>query len=187
MLCLSEADRRAALELARKAIREAVLHRGLPEVIPSEGVFSEQCGVFVTLHVQGRLQGCIGVTEPSEPLGPAIVRCAVSAALEDARFTPLKESQLEELNVEISLLSALTPILPEAIEIGRHGLLVVNHAQRGLLLPKVATEHRLTREQFLEETCRKAGLPRCAWKDAETRIFGFTCEAFADDSPTPKV
>ena len=77
MLCLSEADRRAALELARKAIREAVLHRGLPEVIPSEGVFSEQCGVFVTLHVQGRLQGCIGVTEPSEPLGPAIVRCAV--------------------------------------------------------------------------------------------------------------
>ena len=187
MLCLSEADQRVALGLARKAIREALLHRGLPEVIPSEGVFSERCGVFVTLHVEGRLQGCIGVTEPSEPLGPAIVRCAVSAALEDPRFTPLKEAQLEKLKVEISLLSALTPILPEAIEIGRHGLLVVNHAQRGLLLPKVATEHRLTREQFLEETCRKAGLPRWAWKDAETRIFGFTCEVFADDSSTPKV
>ena len=118
------------------------MHRGLPDVIPSEGVFSERCGVFVTLHVQGRLQGCIGVTEPNEPLGEAIVRCAVAAALEDPRFAPLRESQLEELNVEISLLSALAPILPEAIEIGRHGLLVVNHAQRGLLLPKVAMEHR---------------------------------------------
>ena len=183
MLCPSDADRRAALELARKAIRDAVLHRELPEVLPSEGVFSERRGVFVTLHVKGRLQGCIGVTEPSEPLGQAIVRCAVSAALEDPRFAPLKESQLEELQVEISLLSVLAPILPEAIEIGRHGLLVVNHGQRGLLLPKVATEHRLTREQFLEETCRKAGLPREAWKDAETRILGFTCEVFSDDSP----
>ena len=186
MLCLSEADRRAALELARKAIREAVLHREPPGVVPAEGMFSERCGVFVTLHVRGQLQGCIGVTEPSERLGEAIVRCAVSAALEDPRFAPLKESELEELHVEISLLSALEPILPEAIEIGRHGLLVVNHRQRGLLLPKVATEHRLTREQFLEETCRKAGLPRGAWKDTETRVFGFTCEVFSDDSPVAK-
>jgi uncharacterized protein (TIGR00296 family) len=107
--------------------------------------------------------------------------------LEDPRFAPLKDSQLEELSVEISLLSLLAPILPEAIEIGRHGLLVVNHAQRGLLLPKVATEHRFTREQFLEETCRKAGLPREAWKHAETRILGFTCEVFSDDLPARKV
>jgi uncharacterized protein len=177
---LSEKDQRAALELARKAIGEAVLRRGLPEVIPREGVFSERHGVFVTLHVRGRLQGCIGVTEPSESLGEAIVRCAVSAALEDPRFTPMKEDQLGEMSIEISLLSPLQPILPEAIEIGRHGLFIVNHAQRGLLLPKVASEHRLTCEQFLEETCRKAGLAREAWKDAETRIFGFTCEVFSD-------
>lgn len=177
---LSEKDQRAALELARQAIREAVLRRKLPEVIPREGVFSERRGVFVTLHVRGRLQGCIGVTEPSESLGEGIVRCAVGAALEDPRFTPLKEDRLEEMSIEISLLSPLEPILPEAIEIGRHGLFIVHHAQRGLLLPKVATEHQLTREQFLEETCRKAGLPRDAWKDAETRIFGFTCEVFSD-------
>jgi uncharacterized protein (TIGR00296 family) len=99
----------------------------------------------------------------------------------------MKEPQLEEMSVEISLLSALDPILTEAIEIGRHGLLVVNHAQRGLLLPKVATEHGLTREQFLEETCRKAGLPRQAWKDAETQIFGFTCEVFSDSPVSGKI
>lgn len=171
------------VELARKAIREAVLCRKLPGGIPRDSIFSERCGVFVTLRVRGHLQGCIGVTETSETLGEAIVRCAISAALEDPRFAPLQESQLEELSLEISLLSPLQPILPEAVEIGRHGLLIVNHAQRGLLLPKVAIEHRLTREQFLEETCRKAGLPREAWKDPETHIFGFTCEVCSDDSP----
>jgi len=174
------------LQLARKAIRGAVLHRRLPNTIPREGVFSERRGVFVTLHVRGRLQGCIGVTEPNESVGEAVVRCAVSAALEDPRFAPMKEPQLEEMSVEISLLSALDPILPEAIEIGCHGLLVVNHAQRGLLLPTVATEHGLTREQFLEETCRKAGLPRQSWKDAETQIFGFTCEVFSDTPASGK-
>lgn len=186
MLCLSEGDRREALELARRAIREAVVSRKLPDSIPGQGVFSERCGVFVTLHVGSRLRGCIGVTEPSEPLGEALVRCAVSAALEDPRFTPLKESHLEELSIEISLLSRLKPISPEAIEIGRHGVLVVHHAHRGLLLPKVATEHHLTLDQFLEETCAKAGLPRGAWKDAETRIFGFTCEVFSDDTLAAK-
>ena len=181
MPCLSEADQQALVELARKAIREAVLQRKLPDAIASGGVFSERRGVFVTLHVRGRLQGCIGVTEPNESLGEAVVRCAVSAALEDPRFSPMKEPQLDEMSIEISLLSPLEPILPEAIEIGRHGLLVVNHAQRGLLLPKVATEHGLTREQFLEETCRKAGLPRDAWKDPETELFGFICEVFSDN------
>jgi AmmeMemoRadiSam system protein A len=175
------------LELARKAIREAVLHRRLPDAIPRDGVLSERRGVFVTLHVRGRLQGCIGVTEPDEPLGEAVVRCAVSAALEDPRFSPMKEPQLEEMSIEISLLSSLDPILPEAIETGRHGLLVVNHAQRGVLLPKVATEHGLTCEQFIEETCRKAGLPRQAWKDPETRLFGFTCEVFSDTAASGKI
>lgn len=184
---LSEADQQALLELARKAIRQAVLHRKLADVIPREEVLSDRRGVFVTLHVRGRLQGCIGVTEPNESLGDAVVRCAVSAALEDPRFTPMKEPQLEEMSIEISLLSPLEPILPEAIEIGRHGLLVVNHAQRGLLLPKVATEHGLTREQFIEETCHKAGLPRGAWKDSETRIFGFTCEVFSDTPASGRI
>lgn len=187
MPSLSEADRRAALELARKAVVEAVSRHRLPDLIPREGLFSERCGVFVTLQVRGRLQGCIGLTDPRELLGEAIVRCSASAALEDPRFAPMKEAQLQDLSVEISLLSPLEPILPEAIEIGRHGLLVVFHAQRGLLLPQVAIEHRFTREQFLEETCRKAGLWRGAWKDTETHIFGFTCEVFSESSLVKRI
>jgi AmmeMemoRadiSam system protein A len=182
MSSLSEADRRAALHLARTAVVDAVSHRKLPDVFPSEGVFAERRGVFVTLHVAKHLQGCIGLIEASEPLGEAIVRCAASAALEDPRFAPMMPEQLAELSIEISLLSHVQPIAPESIEIGRHGLLVRLHAQRGLLLPQVAIEHRLTRQQFLEETCRKAGLPREAWRDPEARLFGFTCEVFSEDS-----
>ncbi len=180
MPSLSEADQRAALHLARTAVVEAVSHRKLPEVFPREGVFAERRGVFVTLHVRDRLQGCIGVIEAKEPLGEAIIRCAASAALEDPRFAPMRAGQLAELTIEISLLSAMERIEPEAVKIGHHGLFVQLHAQRGLLLPQVAIEHRLTREEFLGETCRKAGLPREAWRDPEVQLFGFNCEVFSD-------
>jgi AmmeMemoRadiSam system protein A len=182
MPSLSEAERRAALQLARTAVVEAVAHRKLPDAAPLEGFLKERRSVFVTLRVCNRLQGCIGVIEANEPLGEAIIRCAASAALEDPRFAPMKPEQLDELSIEISLLSPLESIAPESIEIGRHGLLVRLHTQRGLLLPQVAIEHRLTREQFLEETCRKAGLPRETWRDPEARLFGFTCEVFSEGS-----
>ena len=182
MPSLSEADQRAALQLARTAVVEAVSHRKLPDMFPREGVIAERRGVFVTLHVRNRLQGCIGVIEAKEPLGEAIIRCAASAALEDPRFAPMKPDQLAELTIEISLLSAIEPIAPEAVTIGLHGLFVELQAKRGLLLPQVAIEHQLTREQFLEETCRKAGLPREAWRDPEAHLFGFTCEVISESS-----
>jgi AmmeMemoRadiSam system protein A len=181
MPSLSEAEKSSALILARTAVVEAVNHRKLPGQIPHDGVFAERRGVFVTLHVRGRLQGCIGVVEPDEPLGDAIVRCAASAALEDPRFAPVRAEQLAELTIEISLLSPPARISAEAIELGRHGLLIVLRSRRGLLLPQVAIEHHLTREQFLEETCRKAGLQREEWRDPEAHFFGFTCEVFSDE------
>jgi AmmeMemoRadiSam system protein A len=177
---LSEAERREALQLARTAVVEAVSHRRLPEDLPRAGLFSERRGVFVTLHLGKRLQGCIGVIEAKEPLGEAIARCAVSAALEDPRFAPLKPDQLADLNIEISLLSPIERIAPESIELGRHGLLVRLQAHCGLLLPQVAREHHLTRDQFLGETCRKAGLSRESWRDPEAQIFGFTCDVFGE-------
>ena len=181
MQSLSEAERHSALQLARTAVVETVLRRKLPSLVPHDGIFAERLGVFVTLHVRGRLQGCIGVVEPDEPLGGAIVRCAASAALEDPRFAPMREEQLSDLSIEISLLSTPARISVEGIELGRHGLLVVFQGRRGLLLPQVAIEHHLTREQFLEETCRKAGLLREAWRDPEAHLFGFTCEVFSDE------
>lgn len=180
MPSLSDDDRRALLFLAHEAITQAVSQRQFPAQIPGHGAFAEKQGVFVTVHVRGRLRGCIGVVEPDHPLGESIVRCAASAAVQDPRFSPVQTDELADLQVEISLLSAPFRIRPEEIEIGRHGLLVVRRQQRGLLLPQVATDHRLTPEQFLAETCRKAQLPPGAWRAPDAQIFGFTCEVFSE-------
>lgn len=176
MPSLSEADRKSILELARKAVTEAVSRKRLLEEIPRTGLFAERCGVFVTLHMGGRLRGCIGVIEAKENLGESIARSAVSAALEDPRFTPMQAEELRDLEIEVSLLSTMERIQPEQIEIGRHGLLVEQGLHRGLLLPQVAVEHTLDREQFLKEVCHKAGLAGDAWKAPETQIYAFTCE-----------
>jgi AmmeMemoRadiSam system protein A len=177
---LSEIDGQSLLGLARKAVVEAVTRKKLPDTIPQEGIFGERRGVFVTLHAHGELRGCIGTTESDEPLGEATVRCAASAALHDPRFPAMRCEELGALSIEISVLSPLTPIRPQEIEIGRHGLVVSDENHRGLLLPQVAPEHGLNREQFLAETCRKAKLPRDAWQWSSTRIQGFTCEVFSD-------
>jgi len=176
MPSLSEAERRAILELAREAIREAVHQDRLTQSIPENEIFKRRCGVFVSLHVQGRLRGCIGDVDAHEPLGTSIVRSAAGAALEDPRFSRMRPDELAELEIEVSLLSGLQRIQPEEIEIGRHGLVVEQGSRRGLLLPQVALEHHLDRERFLEETCLKAGLDRGAWKEADTKIYGFSCE-----------
>jgi AmmeMemoRadiSam system protein A len=176
MQCLSEADRKSILELARQAAVEAVCRKRLVDEIPKTELFEQRCGVFVTLHTRGRLRGCIGVIEGKDRLGDSIVRCAASAALEDPRFSPMEPEELQDLKLEVSLLSTMQLIRPEEIEIGKHGLLVEQGIRRGLLLPQVAVEHHLEREQFLRETCHKAGLGAEAWRVPDTRIYAFTCE-----------
>jgi uncharacterized protein (TIGR00296 family) len=88
----------------------------------------------------------------------------------------MRTEEVAESEIEVSLLSPLQRILPEEIEVGKHGLVVEQGTRRGLLLPQVAVEHHLDRERFLEETCHKAGFSRDAWKHPETAIYGFTCE-----------
>jgi AmmeMemoRadiSam system protein A len=183
MLSPSEADRYTILKFARQVVVEAVTLGRLPEHVPTDGIFAERRGVFVTLRNNGRLRGCIGVVEAETSLGDSVARCAAGAALQDPRFAPMRVADLNRLQVEISLLSQPEPINISAIEIGRHGLIVVSGDRRGLLLPQVAVEHRLDREQFLSETCRKAHLLRDAWRDVRTQILGFTCEVFSDAEP----
>ncbi len=173
---LSEDERSATLALARQALREAVCHDRLLATLPVEGVFAMRCGVFVTLHVRGKLRGCIGVIDGREPLGKSIVHCTASAALQDPRFPRMQPEEMAEAEIELSLLSPLQRILPEEIEIGRHGLVVERGMRRGLLLPQVAMEHHLDREQFLGETCHKAGLAPDEWKNPETKLYAFSCE-----------
>lgn len=176
----SEAERQALLSLARGAIVSA-FRAEPPASSPNEpACFSLRRGVFVTIHVAGKLRGCIGVIEGRETLRDSIIHCARSAAFSDQRFAKLRPDEVDRLEIEISVLSEIFPITAQEIRVGKHGLLVASGEKHGLLLPQVAVEHHLSAEQFLEETCRKAGLPRSAWQDAETKLLGFTCEIFHD-------
>jgi AmmeMemoRadiSam system protein A len=186
MLSLSEEDRLAILAVARQGVLHAVLHGQPAGSFPETGVFAERCGLFVTLHVRGKLRGCIGMIEARATLGENLVRCAADAALHDPRFAPMRAEEIEGLHLEVSVLSPLFPLRPEEVQIGRHGLLVERGMCRGLLLPQVATEHRLSREQFLAETCYKAGLPRDAWRDAQTKLEGFECIIIGETRNSPE-
>ncbi len=179
MLSLSEEDRRAILEVACQGVRHAVCNGTALFNFPNTGIFGEPCGLFVTLHAGKKLRGCIGMLDGRATLGENLVRCAADAALHDPRFSRLRPEELGELELEVSLLSTMEAIRPEEVEIGKHGLLVELGTRRGLLLPQVAVEHHLSREEFLGETCAKAGLPREAWKYNGTMLYGFECEIIA--------
>jgi AmmeMemoRadiSam system protein A len=185
MFRLSNDDCRALLDLARKAISTAVIEKQILDIPPYSAALAHPEGAFVTLRRNGKLRGCVGQVESPGPLADTVARAAISAALHDSRFPEVQADELEKLEIEISVLSIPEPILPEAIVIGRHGLLVVNGEKQGLLLPQVAGERKWSAERFLEETCAKADLPPGAWREASTRILAFTAEVFSEAGLRP--
>jgi AmmeMemoRadiSam system protein A len=177
---LSNDDRRALLDLARRAIAVAVIDKQILDMPPYRAALRHPAGAFVTLHRDGKLRGCVGQVESPGPLVETVARAAISAALHDSRFPEVEPDEVDGLDIEISVLSVPEPILPEAIVIGLHGLLVVKGQKRGLLLPQVASDRNWSVQTFLEETCVKAGLPPEAWREASTRILAFTAEVFSE-------
>lgn len=180
MSLLGNREKQVLLEVARRAVTVAAERREFLEVLPEEPSLTQCGGAFVTLLHRGRLRGCIGQITPRQSLVRSVVFSARAAALEDPRFPPVRPDELAELEIELSVLSLLEEIAPERIEAGKHGLMVSRGAQRGLLLPQVATQFRWTAERFLAETCVKAGFERDAWKDPGTRIHAFTAEVFSE-------
>ncbi len=189
--------RRTLLRIAHEAILSILEHRPFPAEPPLLTRLSEPRGVFTTLYLRGdrlpndhgdrhrQLRGCVGYAMPIAPLYRAVAETARAAAFEDSRFLPVTKEEASRLEVSLSVLSPLFPIHPDAVEVGRHGLLISDGARRGLLLPQVPVENVWDRETFLEQTCRKAGLPPDAWRKHAT-IEAFTAEVFSDaDTEVP--
>jgi uncharacterized protein len=177
----SPEQRRILLGIAHRAIDSIVQGRTAAEPAPASPLLSELRGVFTTLYLDGQLRGCVGYAIPVLPLYRAVSETARAAAFEDSRFLPVTREEAPRLEVSLSILSRLFPIFPEEVEVGRHGLLVSQGVRRGLLLPQVPLEHGWDRQTFLDQTCRKAGLPPTAWHNAsDTTISAFTAEVFAD-------
>ena len=172
---LSCEERRALLELARASIRSQ-LH-GEAEPQPSAGQLSaalrKEAACFVTLHLAGKLRGCIGYLEASEPLHENVVRNARSAAFSDHRFAPLTAEELTDVDIEISVLTPNMPIArPEQFIVGRHGIIIQKRGRRAVFLPQVAPEQGWDRETTLQYLCRKAGLKSDDWRrGAELSVF----------------
>lgn len=174
-------DQRGALLAAARASIAAHL-RGEPADHDVGGDLPDASGVFVTLKRDGDLRGCLGVLRLDGTLADEVVRCARDSATRDPRFPPVSPEELSRLTLEISVLGPLEPIdpsAPDAVVIGRHGLVVEHGRHRGLLLPQVAVEWGWTREEFLRRTCRKAGLPDDAWRTG-AQVWRFEADVFGE-------
>ena len=191
MLTLDEG--KIAVRLARRALanymetKEALALDGLPPV------FSQKRGVFVTLHEDGDLRGCIGYPQPVLALGQAIVDSAINAGFRDPRFPGLRPGELERIELEVTVLTRPEAYtgpkknLPERILVGRDGLIVSKGPFTGLLLPQVAVEWGFDSLEFLGQTCVKAGLPVDAWLDEDTLVEHFEAQIFAEVAPEREV
>jgi AmmeMemoRadiSam system protein A len=180
MFRLSESGQSALLRIARNAVRSYL--SGQTPVVPevSAGELTEPRAVFVSIHLDQRLRGCIGNLRPDGPLFRVAADCAVAAAVADPRFVPLMSSELTSVTFEISVLSAPERVSqPHEIEIGKHGVIVQKGQYQGLLLPQVASQYNWDTERFLSETCRKAGLRPEEWRQGST-IHRFTAHVFSE-------
>lgn len=174
--------RLALLAIARASVVAAAEGREPDDPVPDTPELHRPGAAFVTLRIGGALRGCIGHVAAEQPLWISVREMAAAAATRDDRFSPVTPAELPGVSIEISVLSPRRRIEgPEHVVIGRDGLYVRRGPQSGLLLPQVATEHAWCDEEFLSQTCRKAGLPLDAWKDPETRIESFTAEVFGEE------
>ena len=184
---LSSAEKQELLQLARKSAEYAVREKKPFEpAASSDEALNQERGAFVTVRKAGELRGCIGYTSAMKPLYLTVRDTATLAAVQDPRFPAVSASELGQLDYEVSVLSPLRHVEDiREIKVGQHGLLMKNGNDEGLLLPQVPVEQGWDRQEFLEQTCVKAGMRPSCWKDDNTDIFRFTAVVFGEHRPQP--
>lgn len=190
---LSAEDQEKLLQVARCALevatglRSATTLRDALTVARGQPVGRLQGGAFVTLLVHGELRGCIGSLEPSRPLPEAVAQAATSAARYDPRFWPLQAGELDDVDVEISVLGPFVELRDaDALRPGVDGVMVECRGRRGLLLPEVAVRQGWDGRQLLSAACEKEGMPPDAWRDPATRLLAFRTVRFGGPAHEPR-
>lgn len=190
---LGSEEAKELIELGRKVVLSSLESAKLevPESLKLK--FSEKMSVFTTLltYPEEELRGCIGVPEPLLPLWKAVIESSLGASFKDPRFSPLKKEELSKVLWEISFLQGFERIdmelLEKLVRVGRHGLMVVCRCRKGLLLPQVAVKYGWSVKEFLENTCRKAGLSKECWKDTSCKVYIFESSVFKEVKPWGEV
>lgn len=178
-------EQKTLLQLSRRVLREyavrARVEKDLAREFEITGSMKKNSGVFVTLQIRGKLRGCIGCIDARKPLYQAVIDNTINAAFRDPRFPPVNESELDAIDISISVLSVPENI-PDSgqFQVGAHGVILKKGVYSSVFLPQVATEQGWDREETLYHLSRKAGLDGNAWKDKDTAFEVFTAEVFGE-------
>jgi len=178
---LNAEEQKKLLEIARKTILENIMKGKIDKESATTEGLGRPCGAFVSLHKLGQLRGCIGTFKSPRPLVNTVQEMSISSSRQDPRFPPVQEEEMQDIDIEISVLSPLREIRDvNEIEVGKHGIYITKGFSSGVLLPQVATEYGWGRETFLEHTCMKAGLPPETWKEEGVKIEIFEAQVFGE-------
>jgi len=179
---VNDAQKKALLKTARDTVEVVLTGGSVPKPESDDPELNAHCGCFVTLKNRGQLRGCIGQFTSDRPLIELVVEMAKASATGDPRFfaDPITADELEQLDVEISVLSPLRKTDdPLSLRLGVDGIYIKRGCASGCFLPQVASETGWSKKEFLSYCCaHKAGLPADAWKDPETEVYLFTAEVF---------
>ncbi|MBI4258039.1 MAG: TIGR00296 family protein [Thaumarchaeota archaeon] len=197
-MSLNDSEGELLVKLARKTVTEYLSKKHVvePESVPPR--LHEKRGIFVTInktHGEGELlRGCIGFPLPDKPLIQGVVEASLSSALRDPRFPPVSKEELPHILFEVSVLTPPTLLkvgdprdYPSQIHVGTDGLILEWKLGSGLLLPQIAVEMSWNPEDFLSNTCVKAGAPPNEWLNHNTKIYRFQAETFEEESPSGRV
>jgi uncharacterized protein (TIGR00296 family) len=179
---LTEEHGQLLLDIARKTILHYLNTREMLSITDAPPEFKEKRGIFVTLKKRGTLRGCIGYPEPVYPLLHALLDAAVSAAVRDPRFPPVTAPEMDDIDIEVTVLTQPEEIAPDPknVTIGEDGLIAEKGVFKGILLPQVPVEWEWDAEEFLCQVCIKAGLPPDCWLDKKTTLYKFQGQIFAE-------
>ena len=179
---LTKEQKEKLLKIARQTLEFYLKNKPLPEIKETTPVLNEKRGVFVTLKKRGNLRGCIGYIYPVVPLIEGVRKMAIESATGDPRFSPVTYEELQDVEIEISVLTVPKRVKSsDEIVLGRDGVIVKRGFNQGVFLPQVADETGWSKEEFLSQLCwQKAGLSPDAWKDPETELYTFQAEVFSE-------
>lgn len=177
---MNETQQKVLLKVARDTVEAAVLRKPVDEPSTEDPQLLAEQGCFVTLKNGDELRGCIGQFVADRPLIEMVSQMAVASCLHDTRFDRITPQELDELDIEISVLSPMVKTEnPLSLRLGIDGIYITNGHSSGCFLPQVATETGWSQEEFLSYCCaHKAGLRSHAWKDPGVDVYLFTAEVF---------
>ena len=172
---LTDADKKQLKEIALQSIKDSLESKPIarPTLTSQLSILNSKCGAFVSLHKYGRLRGCIGHFGEDYPLHEIVAEMARAAAFEDSRFTPVTREELDDIDIEISVLTPMRRIQSiDEFELHRHGIYIRKGFRSGTFLPQVADEVNWTKEEFIGHCSQdKAGLGWDGWRDAELYVY----------------